>query len=138
MAAAALQPVDYPKLLKGSIAAAVITLVLASLVVGIETISAPTGITYETRYVAVFTAAIGVGIVYWLAQLIKAGRPLIPLIVGAALTVLMLLLALAQAEKWALASLVPFASPVVNWAVILVPLSIVIRSALVMWRGVGD
>ncbi|HWA49013.1 MAG TPA: high-affinity branched-chain amino acid ABC transporter permease LivM [Dongiaceae bacterium] len=138
MAAAALQPIDYPKLFKGSVAAAIITLVLASLVVGIETISAPTGITYQTRYAAVFAAAIGVGIVYFLAQLIKAGRPLVPLIGGIALTMLTLLLALAQAEGWAIASLVPFASPVVNWAVILVPLSIVIRSALVMWRGVGD
>ncbi len=136
--AAALQPVDYPKIAKGAVGAGVLTIVLASLIVGIETISSPTGITFETRYRAVFCAGVGVGIVYFLAQLIKAGRPLIPLVGGAVLTLLMLLLAVAQAERWALADLLPFESPVVNWAVILVPLSIVIRSALVLWRGAGD
>jgi branched-chain amino acid transport system permease protein len=125
-------------MLKGALGAGVLTVVLASLVVGIETISSPTGIAYETRYRAVFCAAVGVGVVYYLAQLIKAGRPLIPLIGGLVLSALMLLLALAQAKGWPQARLVPFDSPVVNWAVILVPLSLVIRSALVMWRGAAE
>src|SRR5688572_1481850 len=138
MAAAALQPMDYTKITKNAIGAGLLTLVLASLIVGIETISSTAGIAFETRYRAVFCAAIGVAIIYFLAQMIKAGRPLVPLIVGGALTALMLILALGQADGWAIASLVPFESPVVNWAVLLVPASIVIRSALVMWRGAGD
>jgi branched-chain amino acid transport system permease protein len=138
MAVAALQPMDYPKITKGAIGAGLLTLILASLVVGIETISSTAGIAFETRYRAVFCAAIGVAIIYFLAQMIKAGRPLVPLIVGGALTALILILALGQADGWAIAGLVPFESPVVNWAVLLVPLSIVIRSALVMWRGAGD
>jgi branched-chain amino acid transport system permease protein len=139
MAAAALQSVDYPKLAKGAIGAGLLTLVLASLVVGIETVSSPTGITYETRFRAVFCAAIGVAIVYFLAQLIKAGRPTIPLIGGGLLLALTILFGLAQVKGWGIASLVPFASPVVNWAVVLVPASIVIRAALVAWGGMrGD
>ena len=47
MAVAALQPVDYQKLIKGAIGAGVLTLVLTVLVVGIETVSSPTGITFE-------------------------------------------------------------------------------------------
>ncbi len=137
MAAAALQPVDYPKLTKGAVGAGILTLVLASLVVGIETISSPTGITYQTRFRAVICAAIGVAIVYFLAQLIKAGRPMIPLVVGGALLVLTVTMALAQAEGWAIADLVAFNSPVVNWAVVLVPASIVLRAAIVAHSGVG-
>ena len=137
MAAAALQPVDYAKLTKGAIGAGVLTLVLASLVVGIETISSTGALTYETRYTAVAAAAIGVAIVYFLAQLIKAGRPFVPMIVGGALLIVTVGLALAQAEGWPIASLAPFHAPVVNWAVTLVPLSIVLRSALVAWGGAG-
>ncbi len=137
MAAAALQPLDYPKLTKGAAGAGILTLVLASLVVGIETISSPGGITYETRYGAVFCAAVGVAIVYFLAQLIKAGRPMIPLVGGGALLVLTVVLALAQVEGWPIAGLVPFDSPVVNWSVVLVPASIVIRAALVAWGATG-
>ncbi len=138
MAAATLQPIDYPKIAKGAFGAGVLTLVLASLVVGIETISSPTGITYETRFRAVICAAIGVGIVYFLAQLIKIGRPLVPLVVGGALLAVTVVLALAQAEGWAIATLVPFNSPVVNWAVALVPLSIVLRAAIVMSSGAAE
>ena len=108
MAAAALQPVDYPKLIKGAVGAGVLTLVLASLVVGIETISSTGALTYETRFTAVSAAAVGVAIVYFLAQLIKAGRPLVPLVVGGALLVLTVMLALAQTEGWSIGSLAPF------------------------------
>jgi branched-chain amino acid transport system permease protein len=137
MAVAALKPVDFPKLTKGAIGAAILTVVLASLVVGIETISSTGALAYDTRFGAVFAAAIGVGIVYFLAQLIKAGRTMAPLVVGGALLVLTLILALAQVGGWEIAELAPFHSPVVNWAVTLVPLSIVLRSALVLWRGIG-
>jgi branched-chain amino acid transport system permease protein len=132
MAVAAPQPVDYQKLIKGAIGAGVLTLVLTVLVVGIETISSPTGITFETRYRAVFCAAIGVAIVYFLVHLIKAGRPLIPLIGGGVLLVISVVLAIAQVEGWAIAQLIPFESPVVNWAVISVPLSVVVRAVLAL------
>jgi len=135
MATATADMIDYPKIAKGALGAGVLTLVLASLVVGIETISAPTGITYDTRYTAVFAAAIGVAIVYFLAQLLKAGKPAIPLIAGAVLLALTLLMALAQTGEWEIARLVPFESPVVTWAIMLVPLSLVIRAGLVTWRS---
>ena len=49
-------------------------------------------------------------IVYFLAHLIKAGRPLIPLIGGGVLLVISVVLAIAQVEGWALAQLIPFES----------------------------
>jgi branched-chain amino acid transport system permease protein len=135
MAVAAMQSVDYPKLALRALGAAIVTVVLASLVVGIETISAPTGITYETRYVAVFAAAIGVGIVYFLAQLIRSRQTLLPLVVGGLLLLLTVGFALGQSEGWEIGKMAPFASPVVNWAVVLVPLSLVLRAGLVTWAG---
>lgn len=139
MAAAALQPINYSKIVKGSIAAGIVTVVLTCLVVGIETISSPTGITFETRYRAVFCAAIGVAIVYFLVQLINIGRFKIPLIGGIVLLVLAVTQALAQTEGWPIAEFVMFNSKVVNWAVVLVPLSIVVRIAFALRAGVqGD
>ncbi|HET6619350.1 MAG TPA: hypothetical protein VFG64_05375, partial [Dongiaceae bacterium] len=67
MAAAAVASLDYPKILRGSIGACILTLVLTGLIVGIETVSSTGALTYETRFRAVFAASIGVGIVYFLA-----------------------------------------------------------------------
>lgn len=135
MAAATLQQLDYTKLSRNSVAAGVLTVILASLVVGIETISSTGALTYDTRFGAIIAAGIGVAIVYFLAQLIKSGRPVAPLIAGAALLMLTLAFALGQAGDWAIADLAPFESPVVNWAVTLVPASLVLRAAHQMWRG---
>lgn len=135
MAAAALQPINYSKIVKGSIAAGIVTVVLTCLVVGIETISSPTGITFETRYRSVFCAAVGVAIVYFLVQLINIGRFKIPLIGGIILLVLAITQALAQTEGWPIAEFVMFDSKVVNWAVVLVPLSIVARIAFALRAG---
>ena len=136
MAVAALKPVDYPKLTKGAIGAGVLTLVLTSLVVGIETISSTGALTYETRFRAVICAAIGVAIVYFLAALLKAGRPILPLVVGLVLLVVLGALSWAQTAGQPLGALVPFASPVVNWGILAVPLSLVLRALLVM-RAAG-
>jgi len=135
MAVTALQPVDYQKLTKGAIGAGLVTLLLASLVIGIETISSTGALTYETRFRAVFCAAIGVGIVYFLVRLINVGRLLIPLIGGIVLLILTVVQAVAQVEGWAIAAFAMFDSAVVNWAVILVPASIVARVALALRAG---
>src|SRR5262245_33801950 len=116
--ARAQEPLDYPKIVRDSIAAGVITLVLTCLVVGIETISSTGALTYETRYRAVFAASIGVGIVYFLVRLINAGRVAVPLIGSVILLVLALVQAMAKSEGWAITSLAVFDSEVVDWAVV--------------------
>jgi branched-chain amino acid transport system permease protein len=137
MSAAALQPIDFPKLVKGALAAAVLTFVLTSLVVGIETISSTGALTYHTRYRAVICAAIGVGIVYLLVRLIHIGRPRVPLIGGIVLLVLAVVQAMARSGDWPIAEFVMFDSAVVNWAIILVPLSVVARAAFALRAGAG-
>ncbi|HKP27287.1 MAG TPA: branched-chain amino acid ABC transporter permease, partial [Dongiaceae bacterium] len=138
MSAAVLAPIDYPKIAKGSIAAGILTLVLTGLIVGIETISSTGALTYETRFRAVFAAAIGVGIVYFLAELLKNGRPIAPLVGGAALIAVLGGLMWAHGAGYEVGDLLPFESPVVNWGILLVPASLVIRSIVVMVSGSRD
>jgi branched-chain amino acid transport system permease protein len=121
--------VDYPKILRHSIAAGVITLVLTCLVVGIETISSTGALTYQTRYRAVIAASIGVAIVYFLVRLINAGRFVVPLIGGVILLALALVQAMAKSEGWGITDLAVFDSEVVDWAVIVVPVALILRVA---------
>src|SRR5262245_23859280 len=138
MPAAVLAPIDYQKIAKGSIAAGILTLVLTGLIVGIETISSTGALTYETRYRAVFAAAVGVAIVYFLAELLKSGRPLAPLVGGVALIAVLGGLMWAHGAGYEVGDLLPFESPVVNWGILLVPASLVIRSIIVMVSGSRD
>ena len=138
MSAAALAPIDYPKIAKGSIAAGILTLVLTGLIVGIETISSTGALTYEARFRAVFAAAIGVAIIYFLAELLKNGRSIAPLVGGVVLIVLLGGLMWAHGAGYEVGDLLPFESPVVNWGILLVPASLVIRSIIVMVSGGRD
>ena len=135
MAAVALAPVDYPKILKGSIAAGVLTVVLTGLIVGIETISSTGALTYDTRFRAVFAAAIGVAIVYFLVQMLRIGRAVAPLIGGLLLIAVLGGLMWAHGAGLAVGHLLPFEAAVVNWGILLVPVSLVVRSILVMTSG---
>jgi branched-chain amino acid transport system permease protein len=135
MAAAVLASLDYPKILKGSIAACALTLVLTGLIVGIETISSTGALTYETRFRAVFAASVGVGIVYFLAEHLKADRPLPALVGGVALIVLLGGLMWAHSAGLEVGHLLPFDSPVVNWGILLVPASLVVRAIFIMSQG---
>ncbi|MGH6893208.1 MAG: high-affinity branched-chain amino acid ABC transporter permease LivM [Dongiaceae bacterium] len=135
MSAVALAPIDYSKIFKGSLAACVLTLVLTCLIVGIETISSTGALTYETRFRAVFAAAIGVGVIYFLAELLKAGRPIAPLLGGIVLIVLLGGLMWAHGAGLAVGHLLPFDSMVVNWGILLVPASLVARAIFVMLEG---
>ncbi|HEV8390804.1 MAG TPA: high-affinity branched-chain amino acid ABC transporter permease LivM [Dongiaceae bacterium] len=135
MSAAALHPIDYPKLVRTAAGAGILTLVLASFVVGIETISSTGALTYDTRFRAVICAAIGVAIVYFLVGMLKAGRPVPALLGGAALLVVLGGLTWAKGAGLAVGELVPFASPVINWGVMLVPASLVLRAIVTMGSG---
>jgi branched-chain amino acid transport system permease protein len=135
MAAVALLPVDYPKILKGSIAAGVLTVVLTGLIVGIETISSTGALTYDTRFRAVFAAAIGVAIVYFLAEMLRTGRATAPLLGGVALIAVLGGLMWAHGAGLEVGHLLPFEAAVVNWGILLVPASLVVRSIHVMLSG---
>ncbi|HYX02242.1 MAG TPA: DUF3382 domain-containing protein, partial [Reyranella sp.] len=51
---------DTPELLKQALAAGVVTFLLTSLIVGIETISSTGQLTFNTRYKEVFVASVAV------------------------------------------------------------------------------
>jgi branched-chain amino acid transport system permease protein len=128
MAAASVPAVDYRDFLKRSLAAGAVTLILASLLVGIETVSTVSGLEVATRYRAVFCASIGVAIVYFLIEMQKVGKTLVPMIGGLAMIGLFALLEWAKSAGLPLGDQLPFNSWVVNWGVMLVPLSLVLRS----------
>jgi branched-chain amino acid transport system permease protein len=129
MAAIAVErPVDYRELLKRAVAATFITLVLASLLVGLETVSTVNGILLSPRYRAVICAALGVGVVYFLIELMHAGKTLPPLIGGLIMIAVFAVLEGAKIEGSPLGDQLPFDSWVVNWGVMLVPVSLVLRS----------
>src|SRR5262249_421086 len=130
--AASTDVVDYREFAKRAIVAGFVTLILASLLVGIETVSTVNGLRVATRYRAVFYAAIGVAIVYFMVEMLKVGRTLVPLIVGLVMMALFAVLEWANLEGLPLGDQLPFESSVVNWGVMLVPLSLVLRSIYLM------
>jgi branched-chain amino acid transport system permease protein len=130
------RPVDYADLAKRAAAAGVITLILGSLLVGLETVSTVNGILLSPRYRALVCAAVGVGVVYFLMELLKIGRTLPALIGGLAMIAAFAVLEWAKIEGLPLGDQLPFNSWVVNWGVILVPISLVLR-ALIMMRAAG-
>jgi branched-chain amino acid transport system permease protein len=134
LAAAALPAVDYREFAKRAIIAGIVTLLLASLLVGIETVSTVNGLQVATRYRAVFFAAGGVTVVYFLIEMLKAGRTLAPLVVGLVTLAVFAVLEWAQVEGLPLGDQLPFNSWVVNWGVMLVPLSLVLRSLYLMFK----
>ena len=69
--ASAVAVVDYREFTKRALVAGFVTLVLASLLVGIEAVSTVSGLHVATRYRAVFCASIGVAIVYFLMEMLK-------------------------------------------------------------------
>ncbi len=134
--AAAPAAVNYRDFAKRAVIAGFVTLVLASLLVGIETVSTVNGLQVATRYRAVLCASLGVAIVYFLVEMLKAGRTLVPLLVGLAMIALFGVLEWAKLEGLPLGDQLPFNSWVVNWGVMLVPLSLVLRSLyLTFWAG---
>ena len=130
----AVAAVDYREFTKRALVAGFVTLVLASLIVGIEAVSTVNGLEVATRYRAVFCASIGVAIVYFLMEMLKAGRALVPLVVSLAMIVLFAVLEWARAEGLPLGDQLPFDSWVVNWGVMLVPLSLALRSLFLILK----
>jgi branched-chain amino acid transport system permease protein len=125
--------VDYRDIAKRSVGAGIVTLLLACLIVGIEAVSTTTGLEINTRYRAVFSASIGVAVVYYLSQLLHAGRGMPAVLGGLAMLALFGILEWAHLNGMTLGDQLPFESQVVNWASALVPLSLVVRGAYIVW-----
>jgi branched-chain amino acid transport system permease protein len=133
-AAAAHDIIDYRNFAKRAIGAGIVTLVLTSLMVGIQTVSTTTGLEVATRYRAVFFASIGVAIVYFLSLLLQAGRALPAFVGGLVLLGAFAILEWAWLEGLPLGDQLPFSDQVVNWAAALVPLSLVLRAAYILYK----
>jgi branched-chain amino acid transport system permease protein len=127
-AVGSLEAVNYRELLKRAVVAGLVTLVLASLLIGIETISNTTGLGIETRFRAVFMAAGGVAVIFFLIELLQIGRPLPAFIGGLLMIGAFAILESAKVEGLPLGEYLPFDAWVVNWGVMLVPLSLVLRA----------
>src|SRR6266481_5479687 len=108
--------VNYGEIAKRAVGAGIITLVLASLLVGIEAVSTNFGLEINTRYRAVFCASTGVAIVYFLSQLMHAGRPTPAVVGGFLMLVAFAILEWAYLQGLPLGDQLPFAAQVVNWA----------------------
>ena len=125
--------VNYRDIAKRAVGAGFVTLVLACLLVGIEALSTTTGLEIRTRYRAVFCASIGVAIVYFLSQLMHAGRAMPAVVGGLLILVTFGILEWAYLQGLPLGDLLPFEAQVVNWAAAIVPLSLVLRGTYIIW-----
>jgi branched-chain amino acid transport system permease protein len=125
--------VNYRDIAKRAVGAGFITLVLACLLVGIEAVSTTAGLEIRTRYRAVFCASIGVAIVYFLSQLMHAGRAMPAVVGGLLILVAFGILEWAYLQGLPLGDLLPFEAQVVNWAAAIAPLSLVLRGAYIIW-----
>ncbi len=132
-AALASHAIDYRDIAKRAVGAGLVTLVLACLLVGIEALSTTTGLEIRTRYRAVFCASVGVAIVYFLSQLLHAGRAAPAVAGGLLMLVAFGILEWAYLQGLPLGDQLPFEAQVVNWAAALVPLSLVLRGTYVIW-----
>ncbi len=123
----------YGEFAKRAVLAGIVTLVLTCLLVGIEAVSTTTGLEIHTRYRAVLFASVGVGLVYFFAQLTHAGHPKPAIFAGLALLIAFGILEWAYLQGMPLGDQLPFDAQVVNWAAALVPLSLVLRGGYVLW-----
>ena len=118
-----------PEMLKQAVAAGVITFLLASLIVGIETVSSTGALDFTTRYKEVFIATIGVFVGSLVISQLRAGRPQVGVIVAGGVSVLLLLLLLVQERDLIPKEFLPFKSMIINWGSLIIPVAIFLRSS---------
>src|SRR5215475_12287207 len=114
--------------LKQALAAAVITFLLASLIVGIETVSSTGELAFNTRYKEVFIVSIAVFFGSIVVGLMREGNPLPALIGGGIVTVVLDTILALQDSSDVIKMLVPFKAPIVNWGASIVPSAIFARA----------
>jgi branched-chain amino acid transport system permease protein len=120
---------DTQELLKQALAAGVVTFLLTSLIVGIETVSSTGQLTFNTRYKEVFVASVAVFFGSIVVNLMREGRPRPALFGGGGVAVVLLALLILQYSYPELAVWLPFQAPIVNWGSVIVPACICIRAA---------
>lgn len=116
-----------PAMLQQAAAAGVITFLLASLIVGIETVSSTGQLDFTTRYKEVIIATIGVFFASLVINLMRAGRPVVGIVAGGGVTAVLLVLLLIQEAGTDVKWLLPFKSMIVNWGMLIVPAAIAVR-----------
>ena len=130
------KPLVIPGLVKQSVGAALVTLALTILIVGIQTIDTNENLSFATRFPAVAWSSIGVGLAYFGFGLVRNGHPVPALIGSLAVTALLggVLLWGGPARELYL----PFEDPIVDWTVVLVAAVIAIRAAVALRRSGRD
>jgi branched-chain amino acid transport system permease protein len=123
---------ESQEMLRTAVGAGVVTFLLTSLIVGIETVSSTGQLDFVTRYKEVFIASIAVFLGSLVVSQMRAGRPIVGVIAGGGVTAALLAILLAQGEDGALKWLLPFNSMIVNWGVIIVPAAICARGLSLM------
>ncbi len=117
-----------PEMLKQAVAAGVITFLLTSLIVGIETVSSTGALDFTTRYKEVFIATLSVFVGSLVISQMRAGRPQIGVAVAGGVSVLLLLLLLVQERGLIPKEFLPFNSMIINWGSLIIPVAIFLRS----------
>src|SRR5262245_61681307 len=121
-----------PEMLKQAVAAGVVTLLVTSLIVGIQTVSSTGTLDFTTRYKEVTIACLSVFVGSLVISQMRAGRPVVGVIVGGAVSAVILILLLVYGYDLIPKNYLPFNSMIVNWGSLIVPAAIFLRSLLLM------
>ena len=124
-AAAATKPVDFPDMFKEAAAAAIVVFALAFAMVGFRTEPAPGGLGITLRFGDVAMASVIAFLGRIALILLRQGRPFPVLLASLPFAVVLAALliaaqALASENGSGFAPVLPFASPVVNWMIVIV------------------
>jgi branched-chain amino acid transport system permease protein len=114
--------------LKNALAVGVVTFLLTSLIVGIETVSSTGALTFNTRYTAVCIASIGVFFGSIVVSHMREGNPWPALIGGAVVTIVLDIILAFQGSSETIRAFVPFQAPIVNWGASVIPTAIFLRA----------
>ena len=115
--------------LKTALAATIVTFLLTSLIVGIETVSSTGELTFNTRFKEVFIVSIAVFFASLAVSHMREGRTGPALFGGGGVAVLLLALLILQYVFPVLTSFLPFQAPIINWGSLIVPTCICVRAA---------
>jgi branched-chain amino acid transport system permease protein len=117
-----------PEMLKQAAGAGIVTFLLTSLIVGVQTVSSTGQLDFTTRFKEVAIVSIAVAIGSLVISQMRAGRPLVGVVVGGGVTAVLLGLILVQGDEVAQRWLLPFQSMIVNWGSLVIPAAICLRA----------
>ncbi|MCI0431042.1 MAG: hypothetical protein L0210_10930, partial [Rhodospirillales bacterium] len=126
------QAIGLGPVAKEALQAGALTIALTVGLVGIETVESGGNLSFVTRFGSVAWAVLIVALGRGALALVRHGRPA-PAFAGALVVAVGLaLVLLAIPEDSALAGLIPFRHPVVNWTVVLCTAVVALRAGLAM------